>query len=87
MFLDRLTDRGVLHGQPLVRPRRARRDRAHVEPRVAALLENGVAEPRQHIVLATQGRIATMLVSSKPFEAPTSRCLRTLRECTSTKSS
>src|SRR2546430_17216573 len=34
---------------------------------VAALLEMGISEPRQHIFLATQASVATLIVSRAPF--------------------
>lgn len=36
---------------------------------VAALIERGVAEPRRHVAMVTAGRVATTLVSQRPFRA------------------
>jgi hypothetical protein len=36
---------------------------------VAALLDRGVIEPLHHIVVATQGSIATLVLTREPFSA------------------
>jgi hypothetical protein len=69
IFLDRLSDRGVFTVSRWFDPAEPAETARLVGLATAALLENGVSEPRKHIVLATQGRIATILVSNRPFEA------------------
>src|SRR5207244_12336036 len=47
----------------------------------AALLERNVAEPRRHVVLTAQNRIATLLMARQPFSEDD---LRILHEVAST---
>lgn len=47
---------------------------------VAALLQHGVREPAQHLVLAHIGRLATLLVSRAPFSATDIQVLETRME-------
>jgi len=67
IFPDRLSDRGVFTVSRWFNPNEPAETARLVALATAALLENGVSEPREHIVVATQGAIATILVSSKPF--------------------
>jgi spermidine synthase len=67
VFLDRLTEKGVYAVSRWFNSSDPSEAARTVSLAVAALLERGVAEPRQHIVLATQGRIATLLVAREPF--------------------
>jgi hypothetical protein len=69
IFLDRLSDRGVFTVSRWFDADEPAETARLVGLATAALLENGVTEPRKHIVLMTQGSIATILVSSKPFGA------------------
>lgn len=69
IFLDRLSDRGVFTVSRWFDPEEPAETARLLGLAMAALLEKGVAEPGKHIVLVAQARIATILVSSKPFTA------------------
>jgi hypothetical protein len=76
IFLDRLTDRGVYTVSRWYNPSDPTETARMLSLAVAALLERGVAEPRRHVVLATQATIATLLVSREPFTAADLTVLR-----------
>ena len=69
ILLQRLTPRGVFtvsRWYATANPAEAGR---MISLAMAALMEEGAASPRDHIVLATSGRIATLLVSRSGFTA------------------
>ena len=68
-FQDRLSERGVYTVSRWYDPNDPNETARMLSLAVAALLERGVAEPRGHIVLAAQGRIATLLLAREPFSA------------------
>jgi hypothetical protein len=67
IFLDSLTDRGLYTVSRWYHPDDPSETARLLSLAVAALLERHVAEPRRHIVLATQDKIATLLVAREPF--------------------
>jgi len=67
IFLDRLTPRGVYTVSRWYNPKEPSETARMLSLAVAALLEQGVAEPRKHIVLAAQGSIATLILAREPF--------------------
>ncbi|HUN26075.1 MAG TPA: hypothetical protein VMU67_07185 [Steroidobacteraceae bacterium] len=69
IFLDRLSDKGVFTVSRWFNPRDPSETARMLSLAVAALLAQRVAAPRQHIVLATEQNIATLLVSREPFSA------------------
>lgn len=46
---------------------------------VASLLDFGIASPREHLVLVTQGTVATLVVSPSPFTAEDRQRIESLR--------
>lgn len=69
LFFARLTDGGVYTVSRWYNPNDPSEVGRMLSVAVAALLELGIAEPERHIFLATQGRIATMVVARRPFSA------------------
>ena len=66
-FLDRLTPRGVYTVSRWFAPEDPNETARMLSLAVAALQERHVTEPRRHVVLATQDRIATLLLAREPF--------------------
>jgi len=81
IFLDRLTERGVFTVSRWYNPADPSETARMLSLAAAALLERKVAEPRRHVVLAVQGRIATLLVAREPFSE---HDLRVLQEAAAT---
>jgi hypothetical protein len=76
-FQDRLSEHGVYTVSRWYNPANPNETARMLSLAVAALLERGVANPRAHIVLATQGRIATLLLAREPFSAADLSALET----------
>src|SRR6266571_565487 len=75
IFLDSLTARGLYTVSGWYNPDDPSETARLLSLAVAALLEKHVAEPRRHIVLATQDKIATLLVAREPFSPSDLRVL------------
>ncbi|HEV2716219.1 MAG TPA: hypothetical protein VGU64_13215, partial [Terriglobales bacterium] len=69
VFLSRLTPNGVFTVSRWYNPERRQETGRMLSLAVAALLEMGVHEPWRHLYLASQGRIATLLISRSPFSS------------------
>jgi spermidine synthase len=69
IFLDRLTPRGVYTVSRWYNSNDPSEAARMLSLAVAALLERGAREPQRHIAIATQGSIATLLLSREPFSA------------------
>jgi hypothetical protein len=67
IFLSKLTPGGVFSVSRWYSPARVQETGRMLSLTVAALLELGVKNPQQHIFLASQGRVATLLVSRQPL--------------------
>jgi len=67
IFLNRLTPEGVYTVSRWYNPKDPSETGRMLSLAVAALMENGISEPQRHIFLATQGRIATLLLSRLPL--------------------
>ncbi|CAN5489007.1 hypothetical protein BH23ACI1_BH23ACI1_31450 [soil metagenome] len=67
VFLRALTPTGVFSVSRWYDPDNVSETTRLVSLGVAALLDFGVATPRDHLVLLTQGRVATLLVSPSPL--------------------
>jgi len=67
VFLDRLKPGGLLSVSRWFAPSDLSETSRLVSLAVASLLEWGVAEPRQHLLLASRGPVATLLVSVDPI--------------------
>ena len=78
IFLGRLTERGVFTVSRWYNPNDPSETARMLSLAVAALLERGVTEPQRHIVLATQGRIATLVLSREPFSGSDLRILESV---------
>lgn len=68
VFLDRLKPRGLLSVSRWFAPGDLSETSRLLSLAVASLLEWGIQEPDQHILLATRGLVATLLVSIDPIE-------------------
>lgn len=66
-FLGRLSPTGVLSVSRWYNPEQVNETGRLLSLAVAALLELGASEPQRHIFLASQGRIATLVLSRSPF--------------------
>lgn len=69
IFLDRLTPDGIFSVSRWFSPSRASETSRLASLAVAALLDRGAARPRDHLVLAASGNVATLLVAARPFDA------------------
>lgn len=69
IFLNRLTPNGVLTVSRWYEPAFPDETGRMVSLAVATLMEMGVSEPRRHLFLAAQQRIATLIVSKAPLAA------------------
>ena len=69
IFFSRLTPKGVLTVSRWYEPVTADETGRLVSLAVATLLEAGVREPRRHLFLASQQRIATLVLSKSPLSA------------------
>lgn len=67
VFLDRLKPGGVFSVSRWFDPRNVSETSRLLALGVAALLDRQVASPRDHLILAVSGRVATLMVSSTPF--------------------
>ena len=69
VFISRLTSKGVLTVSRWYEPITPDETGRLISLAVATLLETGVREPRRHLFLAAQQRIATLVMSKLPFSA------------------
>ncbi len=69
IFLDRLTPDGIFSVSRWFSPSRASETSRLASLAVAALLDRRAARPRDHLVLAASGNVATLLVAARPFDA------------------
>jgi hypothetical protein len=67
VFLDRLKPGGVLSVSRWFDPDNVSETSRLVSLGIAALIDRGVDNPRDHLVLAVRERVATLMVSSTPF--------------------
>jgi hypothetical protein len=68
-FLDRLTPAGVLSVSRWFDPSNVSETSRLLSLGVAALIDRGVARPRDHLLLVVRDRVATLMVSPSPFTA------------------
>jgi hypothetical protein len=68
-FLNRLTPNGVLTVSRWYDPSVPDETGRLISLAVATLMEMGIAEPSRHVFLASQGTIATLVLSKSPFSA------------------
>ena len=68
IFLDSLTPDGVFSVSRWFSPTRASETSRLASLAVAAVLGQGAARPRDHLVLAASGNVATLLVAARPFD-------------------
>lgn len=80
IFLSRLTDNGVLTVSRWFNSTDTDETGRLVSLAVATLLESGVSRPRDHLFLATQGNIATLIVSLRPLSEQDLERLHTISE-------
>ncbi|HEX5605217.1 MAG TPA: hypothetical protein VFY96_01815 [Candidatus Binatia bacterium] len=69
IFLNRLTPNGVLTVSRWYEPAFPEETGRLVSLAVATLMKMGISEPRRHLFLAAQKRIATLIVSTAPLAA------------------
>ncbi len=69
-FLNRLTPGGVLSVSRWFDPRNVSETSRLLALGVAALIDRGVANPHDHLLLVVRGRVATLMVSNAPFGPP-----------------
>ncbi len=69
IFLDRLSERGVLTVSRWYNPDDPTETARMLSLAAAALLERGVEQPRRHVVLAAQHMVATLLVAREPLSS------------------
>lgn len=69
IFLSRLTPKGVLTVSRWYEPASPDETGRMVSLAVATLMEMGVREPRRHLFLAAQQRIATLVLAKSPLSA------------------
>ena len=67
VFLNKLSPGGVLSVSRWFDPRNVSETSRLLALGVAALIDRGVANPQQHVMLIGSGRVATLMVSSAPF--------------------
>src|SRR5918996_9570 len=67
IFLSRLTPKGVFTVSRWYDAKEPAETGRMLSLAVAALFELGISEPRQHIFLATQASVATLIISRAPF--------------------
>lgn len=68
IVLDRLTPRGVFSVSRWFSPSRSSETSRLVSLAVSALLDRGTVAPARHLILAASGSVATLLVSTDPFD-------------------
>src|SRR5688500_6292016 len=68
-FLGRLNPAGVFSVSRWFDPDAASETTRLLSLGVASLLDAGVTDPRQHLILVTRERIATLMVSRRPFSS------------------
>jgi hypothetical protein len=66
-FLSRLTSDGVFTVSRWFSPNNVDESGRMISLAIAALMERGVSDPRQHIFMASQGRVATLILSVAGF--------------------
>lgn len=76
IFLDRLSDKGVLTVSRWYDPENPAETGRLLSLAVAALLESGATAPERHIFLAASDRITTIIVARQPFSAEDVAALR-----------
>lgn len=69
ILLDRLAPRGVLSVSRWFSPSRSSETSRLLSLAVASLHDRGVTAPSRHLILAASGNVATLLVSTSPFDA------------------
>jgi hypothetical protein len=67
VFLSSLTPNGIFTVSRWFDPQTVSETTRLLSLGVAALLDAGIAKPREHLMLITSGRVATLLVSRSPF--------------------
>ncbi len=67
IFLSRLSQNGIFTVSRWYNPNMPKEAGRMLSLSVAALFEMGIQEPRRHIFIATEGRIANLLISREPF--------------------
>ena len=75
IFFDRLTPEGVFSVSRWYDPENPNETGRMLSLAVRVLMENGATEPRRHIFLASQGRVATLLLSRSPFSTDNLKAL------------
>ena len=80
VFLRALTPNGVFSVSRWYDPAAASETTRLLALGIAALLDAGVRAPREHLVLVTRERVATLMVSPNPFSAEDGRRLREIAE-------
>jgi hypothetical protein len=76
IFLRRLSPNGVFTVSRWYSPQRVAETGRMVSLAVAALMESGATNPRDHIFLAGSGKIATLIISRSGFSAAELRSLK-----------
>ena len=69
-FLDRLKPAGVLSVSRWFQPDRVSETSRLLALGIASLLDRGVAEPDQHLILVSRRKVANLLVSPSPDGLP-----------------
>ena len=69
VFLDALTPTGVFSVSRWFNPSNLSESNRLLSLGVASLLDRGVADPRQHVVMLSRLHVATLMVSPSPFTA------------------
>ena len=69
VFLDALTPTGVFSVSRWFNPSNLSESNRLLSLGVAALLDRGVTDPRQHVVMLSRLHVATLMVSPSPFTA------------------
>ncbi|HEY2250332.1 MAG TPA: hypothetical protein VGH74_04695, partial [Planctomycetaceae bacterium] len=68
-MIDRLDDDGLFTVSRWYDPNNLGETGRLISLATMVLLENGVTRPADHLVLVTQGRVATLILSKRPFSA------------------
>jgi hypothetical protein len=76
VFLSSLTPTGVFTVSRWFEPQAVSETTRLLALGVAALVDAGVGDPRAHLMLVTQGRVATLLVSRSPFTSEDGEIIR-----------
>jgi len=75
-FIGRLTDNGVFTVSRWYSPGDVNESGRMVALAVAVMIDRGVANPRQHVFVARANRIATLVLSKRPFTPERLKLLR-----------